>query len=544
MAQPLPETVSVQKLARKHPEFQMFEESYAAVQLLFNGGVELQNAVARANLFLEKAPKELPEVYAFRQKRLSYTNLIGSIIGWYISALFKDAPNFLKAPAGAAADQPVNLPKEVEDFCARFENDADRGGTSLVMLLQRIAEMCLLHRRSWVLIDLPAPDGSQPVSLKDQTDRGLLDPFLMVYAPSNVINWKTDAYGNLEWALIYFRDSEQSFAADQRTMDYWYYFDREQCALYEREVKQEIVQTSGVMGGAGSPLTNPEVTGDELARMAAGYPKRHALAVQGKVPLFVFELPRGLWLANRVYLPLINHLNQDNALDFGLFQANLPQLCIEDGDNASYEEPKDITISAVGYHSIPHGGKMYYLEPEGGSFETSQKRIDSLEERIYKACYLMDQARTNRATPAQQSGISKQLDKTPSRDAMSGIGDVLRPGVQEIYQTVLSLRGFGKFEVDVRGFEFADKSTVEDLELLEQASVIDVNSETYERELEKKAVRAVLSDANPQTLAAIDKEIETNPTPTAQAVQQQQQQRALMVQQFGKTFPQASQMTQ
>lgn len=511
-----PQSAPVKKLNQEHPEFSMFKEAWEQIGTLYEGGVKIREAVAQGQ-FLTKNPKELPEVFAVRQSRFSYTNLLGNVIGWYMSALFKQPPQLVHRKSGVEGDAATQVASEVADFCAAFEKDCDRGGTCLNDFWRKVAEATMLYRHAYVLTDLPENHSTEPVSLEQQKQEGLLNPFLVLYRPSNVIDWQTDAYGNLDWLVVYVRVQDQAFLEDAKLTDYWYFFDREQVALYGRDVKTAKAMSSNV----GT---------EEIATLVEGYPRPHAMADQKRVPVAKVSLPEGLWLANRVFLPLVNHLNQDNALDFGLMQANLPQLVIEDGPNGGYEEP--VTNSVVGYHKVPNGGKMYYLEPEGRAYDAAQKRIDGLEERVYKACYLMDQARTNKSTPAQQSGVSKQQDKTPSRDALSGIGDVMRAAEQKAYKDVLSIAGYQDIEPDVRGFDFADRATAEDMDLLEQGTIIPVNSVTFEREVSKKAVRFVLPDANPETHDKIDEEIEANPTPSEADAAAQEQQRQDTINQF------------
>lgn len=513
-----PPSAPVKKLNQQHPDYAFYAETWDQIGTLYQGGVKIREAVMRGGQFLTKNPKELPEVFAVRQLRFSYTNLLGNVVGWYMSALFKQPPQLVKKQAGVEGEAALVIPQEVSDFCEEFEKNCDRGGVTFNDFMSQVAEACVLWRCAYVLIDIPAPasTGGQQVSLHEQKSQGLFNPFLVLYSPGSVIDWSMDAYGNLEWLVVYLRSQDQDFLGEAKVMDSWYYFDREQVALYQRDVKD------GPSVGAGG--------GEEIARLVEGYPRAHAMADQKRVPVHRVCLKEGLWLANRVFLPLVNHLNQDNALDFVLMQSNIPQLVIEDGVSGKYEE--DVTISAVGYHHIPNGGSISFLEPGGVAFEAGQARIDNLEERIYKACYLMDQARTNRSTPTAQSGVSKQQDKTPSRDALSGIGDVLRPAMQNIYADVLKIANFTQITPDVRGFDFSDKATAEDLQLLEQGAVIPVNSELFEREIGKKAVRLMLPDANPETLDQIDSQIDTNPTPSALAAQQQEAQQQAMVGKF------------
>lgn len=519
----LPSTAPTKLLNAYHPEYSQWGQVWDDFSKLYQGGKVILNVVTR---FLRKMPKELPEVYMARQLNFSYTNLLGNILGWYGAALFKTPPQIVKRVAGIEGEESLaKIPTEVADFCEAFEQDADRGGCSFVDFWRQVAASMLLYKDGYVLIDLPGPDPDSdapaPVSLAQQEQAGLLNPHLVFYPPAQVINWECDAYGNFEWVVIYARVEEQEFLEKPRKMDYWYYFDRTQCALYEREVKKE--------------QERPEDDG-AVATLAAGYPRPHALTPFNRVPLRKVSVPDGLWLAHRVYLPLLNHLNLDNGLDFGMLQSCLPQLVIK----GSYEDP--VVISPVGYHKIDADGDMFFLEPEGKSYKSAAERISHLEERIYRACYLMDQARTNSSTPTAQSGISKEQDKTPSRDALSGIGDVIRPAMQQVYSDVMAIRGFDDIEIDVRGLDFADKATAQDLDLLEQGSVIQVQSKRFEREVQKKAVRLQLTDANPEVLKVIDDEIDSSPTPSEQTALQKEQDQQAMVQKFAGSFKQAAQI--
>src|SRR5581483_9146833 len=194
-----PQSAPVKKLNLEHPDYTFFKESYSQIAALYEGGVRIREAVIRSGQFLVKLPKELPEVFATRQLRFSYTNLLGNIIGWYMSALFKQPPQIVKKREGVEGDAATKIPDDAAAFCAAFEKDCDRGNSELNDFFKSVAETALLYRCAYVLTDLPAPgiqDPGRPLSLQEQKAAGLLDPFLVLYKPANVINWGTDAYGN------------------------------------------------------------------------------------------------------------------------------------------------------------------------------------------------------------------------------------------------------------------------------------------------------------------------------------------------------------
>jgi hypothetical protein len=526
-----PSSIPIAKIDAKASTYIQYSLAYSTFADLFQGGSVLRDAVIKLGIYLLQKPKELAEVFRTRQQRFSYTNLLGNIVGWYVSALFKEPPQILQklaALAGAViqAGTPVRpIPQDALDFCAAFEKDCDHAGTAYLDFWRKVFESAVLHKSAYVLIDLPTPDPNAPapINLAQQEGQGLLDPFLVLYTPSQVINWETDRYGNILWCIVHVVVEEREAFEKPSIVDYWYYFDSEEVACYQAVRK----------GASGNGQAHGET---ELAQLVEGYPRKHAMSNLHRIPIRKVEVPDGLWLANRVFLPLLDHLNMDNAYAYGLFQSAIAQLVI----SGNYDD--SVTLAEVSYLSLPAGTTASYLEPEGKAYKAISDRLQDLEERIYKACYLMDQARTNKATAAAQSGLSKQMDKTPSRDALAGLGDVIRPAMQVVYRDVLAIRDFSGVTPDVRGFDFEDKAGVEELDFMISASQLEIQSDTYRRERDKKAGRRVLSDANPEVLAAMDKEIDTNPTPEAAAADALAKQQAAQAASFTQDMRGADQI--
>lgn len=520
-----PSSIPVKDLARTASEYDQYSDAWITVSDLSKGGSVLKDAVVKGSKYLVRKPKEPTEVFQTRQSKTSYTNLLGNITGWYGAALFKTPAQIIKkpavAPAAGGTEVQPKLPADTEAFCDAFEADCDRAGTAYVDFWRKVFESLILYKKAYVLLDLPSPDDDAPapISLADQQNKGLLDPFLVLYTPSQVINWETDRYGNLEWCILTVANEERAPFEKPQTVDYWYYFDRQQVACYRSERKDE------------------NRTDATEAQLVKGYPRRHAMTDLNRIPVRKVETPEGLWLADRVYLPLLNHFNMDNAFDFALFQGCLEQLTI----SGNFDDA--VNLGETAWLALPEGCKAEYLAPTGRAYDATDKRLQGLEERIYKACYLMDQARTNRSTPTAQSGLSKQQDKTPSRDALSGFGDVIRPAMQLVYADVLAVRGLRDITPDVRGFSFEDKAGVEEMDFLEKSTVIDIQSDTYRRERDKKFVRVVLPDANPETLTTIDGEIQANPTPEGAAALLAEQQQAAQLDKFSASFKAASQIS-
>lgn len=480
-------TLPVKQLDAAHPFYSEVLDSWNQLATLNCGGYKIE--LEFTNL-LRKRPQELGEVLQMRKAAASYTNLLGNITGWYDSALWQQQPNFdVTGETG-----------EVKSFRESWEADVTRTRISFRRFFKGIAESMLVNKFAYVLIDQPTPKW-QIANRAQQDAQRLVDPFLIEYKPQNVVNWGEDEFGALNWAVIKTQESESVFAQDPIKRDVWTYYDTQQVARYTRLLTGDSVP--------------------DFATLDVDYPRSHCLSAVNRIPLYRFSVPDGLWFGNRVRLPLLNHFNLDNALDWGLSNSCLAQLYVKGRYGGASIGIEKVTVSEVGYHQLDENGEMGYIEPEGTAYDASQKRLDNIEERIYKACYLQSQARTNKSTPTQQSGISKIQDLMPANDALSGIGDVMRPALQLIYGDVLYVRfPTATPTINVRGFEFNDKA-VGKIELIDAASVVEVNSPTYEREIAKEIVHVVFPDRPPNWYTTVEGEIDANPTPLEQQQQQQ-----------------------
>jgi hypothetical protein len=223
-------------------------------------------------------------------------------------------------------------------------------------------------------------------------------------------------------------------------------------------------------------------------------------------------LSEGLWLANRAYLQLIDHLNQDNTLAWSLFMSNLAiPVIIGDYD------PSGMTSSETGFLQFPSGVTYGWSEPDGKSFVHSAKRVESLREECFRSMHLQAQGRSMRATPAAQSGRSKLLDMAPSKQILAGMGDDLRRNAQEILVDVRDAKGDKDIEPDVRGFSFQEDMTTEEVFAVTSFFNLKIPSRTLEKYVLKKIAKSWMPDANRKELVKVYDEIESGPTREEQA---------------------------
>lgn len=529
----LPDTVAVSMLDRKSSDFTVYNYAWDLMYWLYVGGCEVE---AVAEQFLKKRSKEMPDLYQSRIERFFYSGHAGNAVDWYLSALFEtpaevetkredDAANknAAKAPAAPPTPQapaappmlgqppqpPIDItkpvvpqvptvpttmtPGEADEFYNDFEENCDRAGTPLLEVFREFFRNLIVFGRAICLVDLPSlGDREEPKSLKEQKDAGLLDPYLVNYDPRQMINYEKDGNGKLSWVIFKNRMAVTPTPFEKtRYFDRWYYYDQKQYAVYEREVPE---------GEATQPTGAPD---KEEAKKTAQGP--HALTDLGVVPCLYIEIPRGLWLMNRAYGTAKALINTENAYEWALFMSCLamPVVCT-DADFVP-------TLSEAGFIKLPAGATYTWSEPEGKSFEQLARRVVDLKEDVFRAFYLVSQARSTSATASAQSGVSKQQDMTAPAKILNLYGDIMRAMIQATYGYVSAARN-DSFDWDVRGLNFPEGPPNAELDTLAAAQAIGVPSLTFEREIYKKAVVVVAPDMNPDTKAAIFTEIEQAPS--------------------------------
>ena len=491
-------TLPTKDLDLQHPDFVERLDCWNDIDSLCQSGFRMKK---KAEHFLTKRQKELAEVFAARVQNFTYQDILGTVLGWYQAAMFKDAPDIHVRKGEADAD--VETPDE---FYTAFLADCDRAGTSLVDFAKRLFLSLLQYQTTYVLTDLPTTAVETPMAtLADQKNSGALNPYVVLYDPRSIINWETDSYGNLLWVVVAITTEQQQFAKAPVLTDRWYYFDRTQYAVYEAARKDRSRKA-------------------ETATLAASGP--HALADKGRVPVRRLALPDALWLANRVYLHALAHLNTENALDWGIKQGCLPVLWIK-GD---FVEPP--VRSEVSYLSIPENGDIGYLQPGASTFEIADKRLSSIREEMYRQLCLQAQGRSSSASASASSGYSKEMDMMPSRDVLNSLGDILRSGLVGIFRDVADAHGDPDLDADIRGLSFDETDEAGELAKFDmfQDSDLAISSPTLEREMKKKQARVMLPDARPALQAIIDDEIDQSTSKVEaqqaadEAAQQQDQQ--------------------
>lgn len=484
---------TVKQLNQEHPDYTDKKDVWIKMSMLYEGGYVISKNCTQ---FLMRRPRELQEVYQARVDRFTYHNILGLCFGWYRAAMFKNPPVVRMVTVGKD-EQPdgKDFPADIDAWYIAFRKDCDKKKTTMVDLMREVWTSLALYRVSYVLLDLPtAPDAKTQF---DQRKAGVLgsdgkpNPYLVTYSPVSVINWDTDAYGNLNWAVIAYQDRNRGFVKTDKIVDTWLYFDREKFIRYERERKPGETDIS-------------RLDENDRATITAAGP--HALSKQNAVPLLKFEAPEGLWLTNRAFLPVKDHLNQDNALAWALYISCLAMPVVTSDTDIKPQ------LSETGFIQLPTGATYAWSEPEGKSFAISAQRVGDLRQEIFRAMYLSYQGKSSSATADGASGVSKEMDMMPAQDVMNEYGDIIIASMQQLLDMVAQARGDSNVRADVRGLKFGKTATLDQVQLAEAVLAIGTGSETFEKEVKKQLVSDYLPDANPETLEKISDEIDAAPT--------------------------------
>lgn len=476
----------VSKLNVEHPIYQANKEAWGQLALLREGGVAIKK---HSDKLLRQRPREDTDVFAARCEQFTYQNILGTALGWYGAALFECDPTiYFKNKKGD------NLGKKEARFYVDFLGNCDGNKKTYVDFFKRVFSTMLTYGGAYVLTDLRtlAEGEEPPATMAEQLSRGLLDPTLTLLTPMEIINWECDESGEVLWVVVKITQEKQAFLGEKTFVDTWYYYNRTDYEVY-RDVRKSADVSVNIDGG-----------GRKAERIRQG---RHSLAHQNRVPVRKIELTEGLWLANKAYLLLLDHLNQDNTLSWSLFMSNLAIPVIIGDVDAS-----NMTASEVGYLQFPAGTTYTWSEADGKSFEHSAKRIESLREEAYRSMFLQSQGRSMRATPAMQSGRSKELEMAPAKDIKSSMGSDVRRSMQEVLVDVVDARQDTTVVPDVSGFNFEEDMSTEEVFAVSSILGLRIPSEKFERYIYKKVAKHCMPDANRDQLEAVYTQIDAGPT--------------------------------
>ena len=478
MNQPFSTQLSIKVLDSKHPELLKREMLYDDLRLLFHGGKDLKDNAFR---FLVKREKEIQTSFLSRERQVKYDPVLDTIVSWYSAKLFEHDIE-IQFDAGESSG--------VDDFYASFLEVCDRGDMSFQQFFERVTEELLVYSKAYFLIDLPKLE-VEPTNLYQQKALGGLNPYLSHLDIMSVLNWQNDKWGNYQWVIVKNCDDVQQLFGPTIHVETWTIYNQQQYATYQVRYAD----------GQARPT---EATLVDSAN--------HAMAGLNTVPVVCVSTRHKFWLGNRLYLSLIDHFNIYTTYGYSLNLANAPIPVITDGSENGANKAVDLnqTVSEYSFLHLPNGGKAEYMEPEGRAWEATAKYLEQLRENMYRQAHVAPIGRSTRATPASQSGYSKELEMEPSHDVLNVLGTKIRTVMQWTLNAIASIRK-EKVETDIRGLNFSEDTAAFNVNLMMEAKAAGIHSTLAMKELEKRTVRSLFPDANAAKLQAMEKQIDDTP---------------------------------
>jgi hypothetical protein len=422
-----------------------------------------------------KRPVEPAEVYAERQKLLTYTNHAGSIVSMLGAYLFAEAPQV----SGLEGDY----------WSALWEN-CDSSGTPWRRFWRDRFKDAQTGRAAYVWVNLPdrAPD-VVPANRAEEEKAGLLDGWLVQLLPEQVRNWEEDKRGRLTWILFRSVTEEQpSIDAPRAKVWRWTYLDATTIRRWEWKPS----------GDKTAPAD--EDTATELPRIAHGI---------GRLPVIRLQLPPELWAMNKLEDAAVANMRARNEHTWALHQAANELLVV----TSAWADEK-IEVGHGHYLRLlrDKDGKdeASYAAPSGVAFEYLQKDVADTREEVYRLLQQMALAADSDATRARMSGESKGQDWKANEILLSAYADLVKGSMREALALLLEARSETGADLGITGLDgWQSEDLMTFLEAVALAPDARSLSPSFRKAIAKRQARRLLQDeASAKELEAIEKEIE------------------------------------
>jgi hypothetical protein len=218
----LPATIPITDLEKCSPEYS--EDKLTLYQALYDGGSAIE-AVKKQLLPVRQIEKSAGGTssahYQERLDRAPYSRATAGFIDWLVAAVFKEPPKmeFLG-----------ELPEESKAFYEGLQNSADGRGTPLAQMMRDTVLECVLHRRSYPMVEFP--DAEIDVSIPET----MAGKFKLLKA-REVEDFDYDTEGCARWFRWHgtemVRNPDKPWEQPDRQRHVWIFIHAEGCNVYE-----------------------------------------------------------------------------------------------------------------------------------------------------------------------------------------------------------------------------------------------------------------------------------------------------------------------
>ena len=222
--------------------------------------------------------------------------------------------------------------------------------------------------------------------------------------------------GTIEWVVLRTEVTRKDRVEDVewRTEKRWAYYDKQNFRLY-RQV------SSG--GGTGAVELIDEGV--------------HGLAKLGRVPLFGLRIPEGLWMVNRAGSLQLEHFNKSNALSWALTMGLFAMPVV-------YSEREWSQMVGESYYiQLGPEDRFGWTEPEGKVYQIAADNLTSLQEEIYRVCYMPQAGGPLGQGGTAVAGLASSWTSSITQEVLRAYGDAVKEQMRRVLKAIDGAREDG-----------------------------------------------------------------------------------------------------
>ena len=457
-------TYSRDFLVELHPDYDRKMNDWNFHYRSYLGGQDYKNGY-----FLHRYILETEEEYLKRAEFTPLDNHCRNVVQIYSSFLFRVPPtrNF-----GSLTGDP-----QLEQFLM----DADFDGRMYNNLIREAQVNASIYGTCWLIVDKPNSNAKTRAEELSQDIR----PYISVYTPENVTNWKYERASNGRYYLTSLTVVEDMMGKDA-IVKVW---TPEDITTYKVE--------EFTIGYATKKPTKIDEQENALGIIPAVclYNQRTSKRGIGISDLSdVAELQKSIYNDYSEIEQLIRLSNHPSLV-------KTPNVEASAGAGSVIEMPEDLAPEL----------KPYIIQPSSQSLESIMKTINTKVQAIDRITHMGAVRGTEKTV---NSGIALQTEFQLLNARLSEKADYLQNAEEQIFDLYAKWQGttFDGEIIYPDSFDLRDYAS--DLQFLQQAKASGVISDTFIKEVDKQIARAVVDDD--EKIANIDAEIDAKPRPIGQ----------------------------
>lgn len=506
------------QLSIRSPDYDL--ETWQLLDDLHKGGFEIEK---RAGKYIPQLTGEHLTRYNERLKSASYINYFGTIVAFFVSALFTQEITVTEAQDSDDESTPGG--KADVGFYGEFAKNADGKGLPLQKVLRNLLTTALKKRRALLIVDFPKPAVDEVRNRADEEAAGLDKVWCCEVPIEQVIDWDCDEEtGEYTWLIVNRVEQRRRSPAETRGTIV------ESFKVWERDedgtIRWSLFQISYPANKPPKPKTPVPLVDEGKVSFK-------------RIPVLEFCLPEELWVGNKIGTNAREHYQRRTSLngaenkslvalpvvakgsEFGAPGAAMPA---EVQQNPRRIGDPQAAWASRGFVETGAGDKVYFAEPEGRCYELVDKQLDALKDEMFRVVHQIAMSVGNDSTAMRRSGESKKQDKSDLATVLGALGSEVRAFAVKLYETIAAARND---DVVWTPHGLDDYDTEERADLIAEAGAmgtLDIPSATFWKQYKTQIALKLAQNLPPETQEQIRKEIQDG-------VEAEQQIRSVMDQQ-------------